>query len=483
MKNIKKYAIGLLATVVLAQSCREEYLNEPVPTSVVSANTVYGSVEGATAHLAGILRNTRGQFANMQTDSGNLASMYFARTVKGNDIINARSWFSFDYAHENREATYRRTRFSWRFPYAIINQLNVFIKELKASTDISESDKQPLLAQALTMRAEMYFELSLEFQHTYQYNPDLPAPPIYTEEDANSLEGKPMSTQRALYAQITSDIEEAIRIGNDSRIDKSYYNKQVSYGLGARVYQVMAGNTNNSALWTKAAEYAEKAYGGNVDTALDATAYANGFKDMNANKEWILALPQSSDQSAYYWMAPGAFMDHTTTSYQNTYVNKTLVESFTDTDVRKLFVDTGASNYTKYYTTKFKFGFDSHVSVMRTAEMILIHAEALRHISGDAAARALLYKLQKNRDVNAVESSNEGDALLEEILKERRKELYGEIGVEWFDAKRLQRGISRDGEHRLRISLDANDKRFFLKIPQEEIDANSNINASVNNDR
>lgn len=476
MKNIKKYAIGLLATVVLAQSCREEYLNEPAPTSVVSANTVYGSVEGATAHLAGILRNTRGQFANMQTDSGNLASMYFARTVKGNDIINARGWFSFDYGHENREATYRRTRFSWRFPYAIINQLNVFIKELKASTDISEADKQPLLAQALTMRAEMYFELSLEFQHTYQYNPDLPAPPIYTEEDANSLEGKPMSTQRALYAQITSDIEEAIRIGSDSRIDKSYYNKQVSYGLGARVYQVM-GN------WAKAAEYAEKAYGGNVDTALDATAYANGFKDMNANKEWILTLPQSSDQSAYYWMAPSAFMDFTTTSHQNTYIHKDLVESFTDTDVRKLFVDTGANNYTKYYTTKFKFGFDSDVVVMRTAEMILIHAEALQHTSGDEAARALLYKLQKNRDANAIESSNTGNALLEEILKERRKELYGEIGVEWFDAKRLQRGITRDNVHRVLVSLESNDKRFFLKIPQEEIDANPNIDASINNGR
>ena len=31
------------------------------------------------------------------------------------------------------------------------------------------------------------------------------------------------------------------------------------------------------------------------------------------------------------------------------------------------------------------------------------------------------------------------EALIEEILIERRKELYGEMGVEWFDAKRLRR--------------------------------------------
>jgi hypothetical protein len=50
----------------------------------------------------------------------------------------------------------------------------------------------------------------------------------------------------------------------------------------------------------------------------------------------------------------------------------------------------------------------------------------------------LLYKLQKNRDVRAVKSSNAGVALYEEILT-RRKKVYGEIGVEWYDAKRLRK--------------------------------------------
>ena len=78
-------------------------------------------------------------------------------------------------------------------------------------------------------------------------------------------------------------------------------------------------------------------------------------------------------------------------------------------------------------------------------------------------------------------SSNTGADLLEEILVERRKELYAEIGVEWFDAKRMRRGIPRTGNHRLPQSfLSADDPHFFLKVPQKEIDANDNIDASVN---
>ena len=120
---------------------------------------------------------------------------------------------------------------------------------------------------------------------------------------------------------------------------------------------------------------------------------------------------------------------------------------------------------------------------MRTPEMILIEAEAMYHQGQETEAHDLLFKLQSNRDPYAVKSAATGSALLEEILLERRKEMYGEFGVEWFDAKRLQRGIVRGANHRVVLTLDPNDKRFFLKIPQTEIDSNPNIDASVNDGR
>ena len=495
MKNLKIYLIAFLAILITVQSCREEYLNEPQPTTSVSPDVVFGTKEGATAFIAGILRRTRGQFTAI--DAGNLGSMYFARENKGNNSINAGSWFSFDYANDNREPSYRRTGFTWNFLYYIINQTNALIDGVEKSATISQADKDQLLGQAYAMRAFMYFELSLEFQHTYKFDPNLPAPPIYRVP--NELEGHPMSTQKEMYEFILSDLDKSIEIGSDSRINKSYFNKQVAHAIAARVYQVM-GN------WAKAASHANAAYGGNAAAALDKATvveekdangnitntyatgtYKNGFDDMNDGVEWLLADPQSSDQSNYYYLAPHGFYTQTESAYNNTFINKNFALKFSATDVRNTFFATGRNDYRAVFTKKFKFAFDSDLPLIRTAEMILIEAEALYH-TNPAAAHDLLFTLQKARDPRAVRSSNTGSALLEEILLERQKELYGEIGVEWYDAKRLQRGLRRDqnGVHRLPMTqnpLVPNDKRFFLKIPQSELDANPNIDKNINDNR
>ncbi|MBF5026836.1 RagB/SusD family nutrient uptake outer membrane protein [Planobacterium oryzisoli] len=472
MKNISLFLFIVLIGFV--QSCREEYLNEPAPTDAVAPDVAYGSYQGAKAHIAGILRRTRGQFT--ATDAGNLGSLYFARENKGNISINNGSWFSFDYENDNREPNYRRTVFTWNFPYYLIGQVNAFIDGVEKSTAISQVEKDELLGQAYTMRAFFYFELSLEFQHTYSYDPSLPAPPLYTE--AGALEGKPMSTMQEMYAQITQDLEYALSIGTMSRENKSYFNKAVTHAVAARVYQVMED-------WPKAASNARAAYGGNVASALSPSVYKLGFDDMDEGVEWLLADPQTADQSNYYYLAPHGFYTRTESAYNNTFINRNFVALFSPTDVRNTFKQTGVTDYRQWYTTKFKFAFDADLALIRTAEMILIEAEALYH-SNPAAAHALLYSLQVNRDPSKVKSANTGSALLEEILTERKKELYGEIGVEWYDAKRLQRGLPRDAFHRVNLAskpMLPNDKRFFLKIPQAEIDANPNIDASINADR
>jgi hypothetical protein len=117
--------------------------------------------------------------------------------------------------------------------------------------------------------------------------------------------------------------------------------------------------------------------------------------------------------------------------------------------------------------------------------MMLIEIEAKARLGSESEASSLLLALQQNRDTNAQASGNSGSALIDEILVERRKELYGEMGVEWFDAKRLRKGITRSGNHRVKsaANLLPDDKKFFLKIPQKEIDANLLIEEAINSDR
>lgn len=471
MKKLKY--ILLLGLGLFITSCSSDYLDEPAPTDSVAPDVAYGSYEGAKAHMAGILRRTRGQYNS--TDSGNLGAMYFAREVKGNISAVSNNWFAFDYENDNREPTYRRTVFTWNFLYTLINQVNAFITGVEGSTAISAEEKNELLGQAYTMRAMYYFELSLEFQHTYKYDPNLPGLPLYKESGAT--EGLAMSSMKEVYEFILSDLEHAIAIGTTARANKSYYNKNVTYAVAARVYQVMEN-------WSKAKEYANKAYNGNATAALSPSFYKEGFDNMDEGVEWLLAVPQSSDQSNYYYLAPHAFYTRTESAYNNTFITKSFVALFSPTDVRNQFAQTGVTDYRQWYTKKFKFAFDADLALIRTTEMMLIEAEAMYRLGDTAGAHNLLYTLQKSRDDNAVKSS--GANLFEEILTERKKELYGEMGVEWYDAKRLRRGITRDSWHRVNLAsnpLQPDDKRFFLKIPQAELDANPNIPSDINANR
>lgn len=474
---MKKNNLNLLLLLFLTCSlisCNEEFLNDPQPTDAVTSSVIFGSREGANAFVSGIMRNFRSQFT--ATDAAGVNSIYYARTVKGNDIIQRATWFSFDYENENREPTYRRVAFSWNYPYYMINQANNLIIGAENS-ELSDLDKEQIIGQGKAIRAFFYFQLAMEFQHTYSYDASLPAPPIYTQV---ATEGNPMSTLTEMYALILEDLGYATSNLTSDRLAKSYINQNVAYGILARVHQTM-GN------WSEAEDAARKSYGGGSPASILNNNYTNGFNSI-ADSEWIWGSAQSLDQSNYYWGAPHAMSDHYNTSYSATYFNNDFVTLFTASDIRNTFVEeyaVPADDYRNYISTKFTFTFDSDHPIIRTAEMLLVEAESKYHNGDITGAHTLLFALQSNRDASATKSTNIGQALLDEILVERRKELYAEIGVEWFDAKRYRTGVTRTGNQRLTgaSSLAADDKRFFLKVPQSEIDANDNITDSVNENR
>lgn len=462
-----------MATLMLF-SCQEEFLDDPKPAKGISEELVFSSREMVNSFIAGMLRRSRAVY--LVDDAAGINSIYYARTVKGNDVIQADTWFSLDYQNDNREATYWRSGFSWEFPFYMINQANIAIKGIEKSSKLSEIDKNETLAQALGIRAFYYFQLVLEFQHAYTFQDPatMDAPPLYTEP---SHEGKPMSTVKDVYALIIDDLKTAISKSSKSRIDKSYLNTNVLHGILARVYLT----THDYGLAAEHAKSAREGY------SLNAKEYTNGFDSMDA-EEWIWAMPQTNEQNGGFAGVPHAHADHSTVSYVGTFFNVEFTKLFSSSDVRNLFLNlywVSDSDYQARVTTKFTFNFSSDYALMRSAEMLLIEAEGKARTGEESAASDLLFELQSNRDPNATKSGNTGNKLIEEILVERRKELYAELGVEWFDAKRLRRGIPRNGNHRLmgNTQLEADDKRFFLKIPQEEIDANDMISEDVNKNR
>ena len=88
--NIKNYLLVLIVASFSFTSCSDDFLNDPAPTSSVNSSVVFSSKAGVEAFISGIHRRARAQFTS--THNGGLYSMYMARSVKANDVIQDATW-------------------------------------------------------------------------------------------------------------------------------------------------------------------------------------------------------------------------------------------------------------------------------------------------------------------------------------------------------------------------------------------------------
>lgn len=489
----------ILAIISLAGvGCKKDFITDPKPTDAVSDADVFRSESGVRAYFSGIYRNMRRQWSNLDNTAGGnfdtwgYNSVNLARINKGTDIINPSGFYQFDYRHENREPAYRRTIFTWGFFYEHINQANVIIDGVAKSATLSASEKKVLEAEARALRGWLYFELIREFQHTITKDPNAPGVPLYTEPTSIETQGKPRGTIQQVFDLINEDITFATQNLTTPRLLKSDININVAWGMAARIYL-------EQRRWADAKDAAQKAREGYT---LDAPSYSNGFGDL-ISSEVIWGFPQATDvggQSLYYG-TPSSYFEKTGNGYDNLFINSTLVGTFSNTDVRNTFFLTSSNPASAQRFSTNKFGspssddvqlitgevvplketwFNEALPMMRVAEMYLIEAEAKAEL-GEADAGTVLLTLQKNRDPAATASGNTGTALIDEILLERRKEFYGELGIDYLDAKRRQLPLIRTGNHPAAylFNIPANDNRLILKISQKEFDSNTALDPNT----
>jgi hypothetical protein len=108
--------------------------------------------------------------------------------------------------------------------------------------------------------------------------------------------------------------------------------------------------------------------------------------------------------------------------------------------------------------------------------MYLIEAESKARLNQNAAAAAVLFTFVKSRNPAYTLSTNTGTALLNEILTQRRIELWGE-GFRFLDLKRTNSALDRTGANHnssiaVTLNVPAGDKRWEWLIPTDEINAN-----------
>jgi hypothetical protein len=488
--KFKKYLIIAAAGTLSFASCSKKFIDEVKPADgSISNEVVFSSKIGVNNALTGIYYNIRNYVTGQQNMYG-WKTVQFNFDMRGNDLISdPGNWWLYEnnWADNNygRIATASRNLQIWNLLYKTINNANAVIKNAAMATDASQADVDKYVAEAKALRGWAYFQLARIYQFTYAKDINAPGVPIYTEPTSTSTYGNPRAPLKEVYALITSDLETATATLTSARVDKYRINKNVAQGILAEVYSEMA--MADATLWSKVVTNAQEARTG--FPLMSATDYKAGFNSPNG--EWMWALQFNASQSLSYAGFFGYIEPVSVTGasarYNDIYVNETFVNKFSATDVRNQFVKISNSvtnAWHNWVTTKFRDNASrsGDYIMMRSAEMYLMEAEADAHLDKLEEAKDVLFTLQSKRDPSAVRSAAATkDELINEILFERRKELYGEMGVQYFDLKRYQRDLVRDGTQWSLITVPANDNRWRWQFPQTEMDANKSLKAEDQN--
>lgn len=427
--------------------------------------------------------------------------------------VSGYNWYNKPLRFVDRTANSETTYFIWNQCYKNIKAANDVLKsvDLENLSDVAKS----YVGQAYAMRAFEYFTLIQLYQFSYKGHEDAAGVPIVTEKTAEAEANNPRAAVKDVYKQIMDDLNTAIDYLTDSRSAKSEINRQVAYGLRARVNLVMQN-------WSDAAADAQKAAEGYTPLSKDAAA-APGFNDVSAsNWIWGNIVDESNDivQSGILNF-PSMMCSFTGNGYSPTYacrmINSKLWKEIPSTDVRKgWWIDENLNspivnpkyvvhqeyededgNVVKYLAvynqtgdevaditepyTNVKFGAYKNqygnelnacdIPLMRVEEMILIQAEATAMGGNVEEGKRILENFVRTyRDPSYTCNASTAEGVQDAVWFQRRVELWGE-GFSFTDLLRLKKPLDRTGanyEVSVRFKLPAESPIFLYLIPEDE---------------
>ena len=496
-------AVGALS-ISLLNSCDLE----TAPTDSMSGSSLMTNAGAALVPLNGIYRSM--YLAGWSTSGSNshqcfgISAYNLMAEVMGDDMIMndmGNGWFWFD-ADYSVKPLYDRRGFRsydlWNAYYTWISNAN-YILAAESTMQGETNDVNYVIGQAYAIRAYSYFMLAQSFARTYVGHESEPCCPIYTEPTTPETEGKARATVQDVYAQITADMDKAVSLLKGThRKHISHISYPVACGIQARIALTMED-------WKKAKDSAAEAIQASGSKIIPINEFmgVNTVVDDNQiptpNVMWgakIIADQSGSYAGFFTHMDPEAAYGGSARKQ----INKELYAKISATDSRTAWWNPSdpANKKNGYQQTKFKFtdlkNFLGDYVWMRVEEMYLIAAEASCRLGDEPSAKSYLNDLMEQRDSQYDCSRLSGTALgattyewtgslLEEIILQRRIELWGEAG-RIYDIRRLKQGFVRKQEQGWPAALclsgrNSNDPESYmwvLTIPQSEFDGNANMN-------
>jgi len=367
----------------------------------------------------------------------------------------------------------------WSEAYEAVNVANLVIAQIDNLADGPEKDN--ILGQALAIRAWAHFDLVRVYGKIPTQSADANASlgVIYIKVEDGDTEdpfAEPArETVASNYTEIIGDLERASQlIGEDNGQGK--LNTDGVYALLSRVYlyngqyQKVIDAADEVSVPVATAEDLEGVYTDANEAGIVVKLAINTSSESGGNNVGVLYSQSNATSTISEYVFDFDFYN-----------------SIDEDDLRKNIISFEGVNAGNTYNAISKFLGETgqvngrvDVKVIRAAEVLLNKAEAQYELGQDA-----LSTLNELRDLRyvAYDGGEAGQDLEDAIQFERRVELSFE-GHRFFDLKRRAESVMRSTSGDLFDgsgtspdfpALDADNFRFQLPIPIDEINANQNI--------
>lgn len=465
MKKIYKiFLIAILAGTTW--SCGEDFLNLQ-PQQSISNDVFLKTLGDYNAAIIG---------AHDQMQNSNWYGRYFVlvpdvmgEDVKQNASANrAKEWAEYngteaDFVPEN----------IWREIYQGIDIANRIINTPFEPAPEVQDEFNNIVGQAYAIRALAHFNLVSVFAQHYTFTADAshPGVPIVLEFDPLAKPNR--NTVKEVYDQVIADFQQGISLMTLDPPNAGYMSKEAAQALLSRVYLYKEDFAN-------ADDMATAVISSGKFSLTPRSAYPVQFLEGNSSEaifEMIYNLADNLGSDALGGM-------YKASGYGDYLPSDDLLNMIDNNDIRKsMFMPDpdlsgiyGSLRVDKYPSSGADIGTDN-IPVIRLSEVYLNRAEArakLQPTPNTSGAQDDLNFVRQRALPGAPNVSLTGQALIDEILKERRIELSFE-GHRIFDATRNKQDIIRNNCTSDVCTITYPNDRFILPIPDGELNVNTNI--------
>lgn len=488
-KKIYRSVIGL-AVAAVSMSTLTGCMEETEPTTVATDKQIQESTTSAESFLMAMpayLNNYNSTFSHRSFGYG---AMMYIRDLFTGDMCQTSSsygsWFYYWARNQYQGDGYIFGQFIFNYYYELVLTANNMVGAVNAET--ATSQQLGYLGAGLAYRALAYLDMARMYEFlpndkTSSINSDgnnvlkLTVPIVTAEMNQSEATNNPRATRDEMKAFIENDLNNAEEyiVNLTSTEGGVLPDLACVYGLKARLYMWVEDYAN-------AEKYARMAINAaSVDpmTETECTNYTTGFNDIT---KWMWGAQMTSEDNVVQtgiinwvsWLSNQTTFGYTGVAQDNmpfNMIDKSMYERISDTDFRKLefkapddselagkvtyipSIKTACDEMMPTYASvkfrpaegnaeEYSIGAASAYPIMRVEEMYFIEAEAAAHQDASRGKQLLESFMKTYRDPSYSTRKTATDEVVEEIVFQKRVELWGE-GQTFFDIKRLNYSVTR----------------------------------------